>query len=130
MRRSPRRGAVLPLPSLLPSLLLLLLLLRPQSSNAEQQVRQLLAKAESFLGASDWLDGGSCGEATALVDGCRREAVSARAVVLGQPFEQDGCGMAQGSTAEGYTLEDVTDGATFAVLHTCESEGEVLPQVS
>lgn len=121
-----RVAAAVPLAVFLPLLLLLLL---PRISNGEEQVVQLLAKTESSLGASDWLDGGSCGDATALVEGCRREVVLARAVALGQPYEQDGCGVVQRSAAEGYTVDDVTDGATLGVLHSCESEGEVLPQV-
>ncbi|CAM9649748.1 unnamed protein product, partial [Scytosiphon promiscuus] len=95
---------------------------------ADQQVKQLLVKAESSLAASDWLEGGSCDEATALVEGCRREVVSARAVALGRPYDEDDCGVVQRSAAEGYTMEDVTDGATLGVLHSCESEGEVLAQ--
>lgn len=110
----------------LPVLLAALLLAR--SATAEQR-RQLLAKVDSSLGASDWLDGGSCGDATAA-DGCRRQVVAARAVALGRPFEEDFCGVKLASVGDGGKMEDVTDGTTLGVLHTCVSEGEVLPQVS
>lgn len=103
---------------------LLLALLRAATAG---QVRQLLARAESSLAASDWLEGGSCGGSA--LDGCRREVVTARATLLGQPYEEDGCGIVERSGGDGYTMGDVTDGATLGVLHTCESEGEVLPQV-
>lgn len=103
----------------------LCLFLLAGTATAEQQ-RQLLARAESSLGVADWLDGGSCGDA---VEGCRREAISARATVLGQPFDADDCGVVERSGGDGYTMDDVTDGFTFGVLHTCESEGEVVAQV-
>lgn len=108
------------------SRLLVLCVLLIRTATAEQQ-RQVLAKAESSVGAADWLEGGSCGDA---VEGCRREAISARATVLGQPFDGDGCGVVDRSGGDGYTMDDVTDGFTLGVLHTCESEGEVLPQVN
>lgn len=95
------------------------------STRAEQQ-RQVLARAEYSLGVADWQEGGSCGDA---IEGCRREAISARATVLGQPFDADDCGVVDRSAGDGFTMDDVTDGFTFGVLHTCESEGEVLPQV-
>lgn len=97
--------------------------------NAEAEQRaQLLAKSQSSVGAADWLEGGSCG-GTSATEGCRRELVSARAVVLGQPFESDACGVVDGSVGDGNTAENVTQGATLGVLHSCESGGEVLPQV-
>ena len=102
-----------------------LCLLLARTATAEQQ-RQLLARVESSLGVADWQEGGSCGN---NVEGCRREAVSARATVLGQPFENDACGVVDRSGGDGNTIDDVTDGFTFGVLHTCESEGEVLAQV-
>lgn len=107
------------------SLLLTLSLLVVKLATAEQQ-RQLLARAESSLGVADWLEGGSC---VGDVEGCRREAISARATVLGQPFENDACGVVERSGGDGYTMDDVTDGFTFGVLHTCESEGEILAPV-
>lgn len=113
-------------PSVVVSLLLLALLpLRLLLVAAEQQ-RQLLAKVENSVGVGDWLDGGSCDSSA---DGCRREAISARAAVLGRPFENDDCGVVDRSGGDGYTMDDVTDGFTFGVLHTCESEGEILAQV-
>lgn len=105
-------------------MLLLLLVLLIGTTTAEQR-RQVIAKAESSIRASDWLEGGSCGDAA----GCRREVVTALAVIPGQPFDADGCGVKERSAGDGYTVEDVTDGTTFGVLHTCESEGEVLAQV-
>lgn len=104
---------------------MLLALLRAATAG---QARQQLARVESSLAASDWLEGGSCGGSA--LDGCRREVVTARATFLGQPYEEDGCGIVERSGGDGYTMDNVTHGATLGVLHTCESEGEVLPQVS
>jgi len=103
------------------------LLVLARNAEAEQRV-QLLAKVQSSVGAADWLEGGSCGGASATT-GCRREAVAARVVALGQPFENDACGVVDRSVGDGNTMEDVTNGATLGVLHACESGGEVLPQV-
>lgn len=105
--------------------LVALCLLLARTATAEQQ-KQLLARAESSLGAADWLEGGSCGDGG---EGCRREVIAARATVLGQPFDADDCGVVERSGGDGYTVDDVTDGFTLGVLHTCESEGEVLEQV-
>lgn len=102
-------------------------LLVARNAEAEQRI-QLLSKTKSSVGAADWLEGGSCGDASSA-QGCRRQVVLARAVALGQPFESDACGVVDRSVGDGNTMEDIAQGATLGVLHACESGGEVLPQV-
>lgn len=105
-------------------LLLLVLLQLVPTARAEKR-RQALAQVSSSLTVEDLSEEESCGGGEA----CRREVVSARAVVLGHPLDGDDCALVDGSVGDGFTLDDM-EGATLGVVHSCtNSEGMVLPQV-
>lgn len=91
-----------------------------------EQRLQSLARVKTSLAASDLMLGsGSCAQGQA----CRKDVVSARAVVKGSPREGDDCGVTVGSAGDGHGVADV-DGATLGIMHACEDEdGLVLPQV-
>lgn len=88
--------------------------------------RQLLAQSYSALSTADLAEGGSCGSG----DGCRREAVSARAKLLGAPLAgEEDCEVAEGNVGNGFNVGD-TSGATLGVVHWCQNAtGELLAQV-
>lgn len=88
-------------------------------------LQRLLTQATSSISRLDLLDGGSCGPS-----GCRREAVWARAQVMGAPLPGDqSCTVAEGDEASGFAAED-TDLATLGIVHRCQdSDGQTLPQV-
>lgn len=105
---------------------LLLVLLQWIPYVQAEKRQQMLAQVSSSLTVEDLLDGGSCGGGEA----CRREVITARAVVLGQPLDGNDCTVVDGSVGGGFTLDDI-EGATLGVVHSCSnSEGDVLPQVS
>lgn len=89
-------------------------------------VQQFLTEASAALSVDDLAAGGSCASST----GCRREAVSARAFVIGKPpAGVEDCLVVKGNAAEGFTMAD-TEGAVFGVVHRCEdASGALLDQV-
>lgn len=110
--------------SSLPGLLRLLFLL-PVMATAEKS-RRYLAHATSTLTTVDFRSGGSCSEASL----CRREVLSARATILGNPLDSDNCGIITYRNARDGFNENDSNSFTLGVLHSCEdSEGRVLSQV-